>query len=125
MFLLMAIIFLTGSMLNGMEHVDNDAGVIERYTEIITVKTLTDSFAMPYNEITTIDYVKQFLYATEGIPTHQQKIIALVPSTDWYFKDIAKLMATSTDPLPDTLTINELVNNYGIGVMLQLYLQKK
>lgn len=116
MFLAIALSGFLCFTVNGME---------QETINYIAVSTLTETFPVSYQPHTTIGDLKIKLFESEGVPVYCQKMVALVPSTDWYVDAIADFMATTTDPLPNDLLVNELVKNYGSGVKLALYLQNK
>jgi hypothetical protein len=89
----------------------------------IVINTMTMSFDLPYEHNTTILDIKKKLEGSDGIPIYLQKIIASVPSTDWYFNKIANFMATKSDELGDDSKISEIVENYGPDITLELYLK--
>lgn len=97
-------------------------GMEEDVQNFITVKTMKTSFEIPYNHKTAISDIKSNLQRSEGIPIEQQKLIAVVPAVDCYFKRLADLMATRSDDLANDATIQEIVQNYGIDVHFELYL---
>lgn len=116
MFLAMALSGFLCFSINGME-IDP--------INCICISTLTETFSLYYQKHTTIGDLKMRLCESQGVPVYCQKIVAVVPSTDWYFSTMADFMATKTDSLGDNLRVEELVENYGPRVKLELYLQNK
>lgn len=107
------IIFCSFCMTQGME--DTQKSII--------IKTLKNSFTVFYNNNTTITDIKKCLEQSEGIPVNQQKLLAFVPSTDWYFEPVANFMGTKSDALENDAKISELIEWYGPSISLELYLQ--
>ncbi|HTM06690.1 MAG TPA: hypothetical protein VL201_05645 [Patescibacteria group bacterium] len=92
-------------------------------TIIINTMKSSNSFEIGYGDNTAILDIKKYLEQQEGVPIAQQKLIACVPSTGWYFGPISHVMATKTDELDDDSTINQILENYGAGTTLELYLK--
>ena len=96
---------------------------MEEEQKTITIYTMKTSFEIGYGNNTTISEVKKILENSERIPVDQQKLIAVVPATDWYLDQDAKFMATKTEELLNDVKIVELIENYGKGTALDLYLK--
>ena len=112
-------IFFSFCMMQAMEGESNNAS----FRQTITIKTMKSSLEIGYGNNTTILNIKQYLEQEKGIPIARQKLIAFVPSTNWFFGLFSHSMATRSDELADNKTINEILENYGAGTTFELYLK--